>query len=563
MQSDSNEREKGLSLYYSSSEYNSLKNTYSKQKGEHITVDDLLSQLDKVSDQHKKNDIYCSLETIIVCGTPSELAAINYEVFFNSLILSLQIPAYEWEWLTNDDVTKHSEFYYPSIRSLGVLLQYIPDSTLAISNGTLKDLLSSISYHIHPSLPWTCSKNANIIHRILENLRKSESFDDALEKLFNCELKASLLVLSSKHESSQRDKSLRNPRLTAAGYASTVLKKKNQNRKSALRPLLGFSGVNQEIDESDQRRLWKMSSNVKVLSMIYLMIYFSSDFNVIKDNWAFITSFILNVLDDHDPLIKAQGCYILHYLIHFWGGNGGSYSLLLKTGLYDLFKSSIGVCLTYLPNLTPLDQSIFILKLAYPTYYSLLELEKDKELKLLNYLDMINSHILTSISHVFNTKSYTSLYQLVTYLFEQLQIVIRDYMRAFVLTCYDRIHKLIYQILINLDIQESGPEGVRFLTVVLATQQTIFKTLKDTGNDEAMQCIFPYRYELLASWSITYKFLSSTDPSSTVVCSKESCRSSFLLFKSMYINSVENLNALQHDTQILISYHYILRDLFS
>lgn len=563
MQSNSNESEKGSCSYDSSSEYDLLKRMYNKQKEDHIMANDLLCQLDKVSDQHKKNDIYYSFEALIVCGVPSELESVNYEVFLTSIILSLKIRTHEWEWLTNDNATEQSELYYPSIRALGALSQYVPNYTLGISNETLKDLLSSISYHIHPSLPWTCSKNANIIHKILENFSKSASFESAMDTLFNGELKASLLVLSSKHVPSQRDKSLHNPRLTSAGYASTLLKKKDINGKSALRPLLGFSGVNEEINESDQRRLWKMSSHVKVLSMIYLMIYFSGDFSRIEDNWAFITSFILNVLDDHDPLIKAQGCYLLHYLILHWRGKGGSSNLLLKTGLCDLFKSSIGVCLTYLPNLTPLDQSIFILKLAYPTYYSLLQLEQDKELKLLSYLDTINSHILTSISHVFNTKGYISLYLLVTFLFEQLQIVIGDYMRDFVLTCYDRIHKLIYQLLINLDIQESGLEGIRFLTVVLATQQTIFKALKDTENDETMQCVFPYRYELLASWSIIYKFLSSADPCSTVFRAKESCRSSFLLFKSMYINSIENLDTLNHDTQTLISNYSILRDLFS
>ncbi|GEQ69315.1 hypothetical protein JCM33374_g2986 [Metschnikowia sp. JCM 33374] len=154
------------------------------------------------------------------------------------------------------------------------------------------------------------------------------------------------------------------------------------------RPALGLQIPSST--EDAQRAEWKSSENVAVLSSVVLLMACDGA----GEYAAKCAVFCLNVMDDPDPLFRAQGCFLLQQMVAL--GHG---AYLVRAGLVSVFEESVKTCLAYLPQLTPPETSLRLLQDgAYPALFSILDINKDTTY--VTYLDILNSHLMASISHV-------------------------------------------------------------------------------------------------------------------------------------------------------------------
>ena len=74
------------------------------------------------------------------------------------------------------------------------------------------------------------------------------------------------------------------------------------------------------------------------------------------------------MIDDEAIESKVRGCKLLAILL-----GKTTCSLLQRTGLGEVFMASLLPCLSYLPSLTPEEESIRLLDSVYPTLLTLIQ----------------------------------------------------------------------------------------------------------------------------------------------------------------------------------------------
>ena len=115
-------------------------------------------------------------------------------------------------------------------------------------------------------------------------------------------------------------------------------------------------------DEEDKPWKTRERSSINLLRWILNKI----DPERIERNWPLLIPPILTILDDSDPLVKSLGCEFAAMIL-----SKTPPALLIRTGLGDVFEEVLMSCLTYLPTLTPEDQSVVILDAAFPALITL------------------------------------------------------------------------------------------------------------------------------------------------------------------------------------------------
>lgn len=164
-----------------------------------------------------------------------------------------------------------------------------------------------------------------------------------------------------------------------------------------------------DVEDEESIRPWKKSKNEYVLHLLTWVVR-SLDFQLTERNWQFLVPPLLALIDDVEPVYKAKGCQLVSGLL-----KSTPPALLKRTGLTEVFTEAITLCLSYLPTLTPEDDSILLLSEAYPALFELVELKSatvavkvdQKSLvlgldrhKMEGYSNILHSHILPSIGHV-------------------------------------------------------------------------------------------------------------------------------------------------------------------
>ncbi|KAG7121434.1 hypothetical protein HYQ45_014616 [Verticillium longisporum] len=117
-------------------------------------------------------------------------------------------------------------------------------------------------------------------------------------------------------------------------------------------------------DDTADTTAWK-SAHPWALSVYSWTVANSEEFFIGK-KWPLYTPVLLALLDDPEARIKARGLQISRVFVQKC-----SPSLLYDTGLGDIMEQSITPILSYLPSLTPEDESVLLLEAAYPAVIEL------------------------------------------------------------------------------------------------------------------------------------------------------------------------------------------------
>ena len=125
-------------------------------------------------------------------------------------------------------------------------------------------------------------------------------------------------------------------------------------------------------EDIEIRKTWKQGKNVDCLHLLrWCTEALRVDPARTEMNWPLLVPPILALIDDVDVHFKIQGCQLLENLLC-----ATPPSLLRKTGLAPVFMEAMIPCFSYLPTLTPEDESIQILEAAYPAIFALVNVEQ-------------------------------------------------------------------------------------------------------------------------------------------------------------------------------------------
>lgn len=329
------------------------------------------------------------------------------------------------------------------------------------------DLMALISCYMNPNVPWSSGAAAAKASKIALDLCIPHMDE------FVTQLRLDVLESTS-------------TKVSGAGYA-------RPKTKSALRPTLGLSGGS--AGEEAVRAAWKQSARVKSLSSVWLLVVVGLQWLEFNHHWPLATTFILNVMDDSDPLFRAQSCHLLGLLMQKHP------EILLKSGLDKLFKDSVDTCLTYLPKLTPAPVSLHVLKAAYPVLFQLLELQRSPYTR---YLDVLEKNVLGLISHVLGRDNDAETILVLQFLVDQLRYVITNHIKSSVLAVFSRTNFVVYQIIINPYVIEAemGPQLVDSALLVHSAILDIFSALQEK---KPLELILLFKYDLLGAWTVLAK----------------------------------------------------------
>jgi hypothetical protein len=320
------------------------------------------------------------------------------------------------------------------------------------------DTIEALSQHANPYLSWCSSEGAALVMEIVDTSCPGRKIDDFVEE--------KVVPRMQTLPSSQKT--------TSAGYAA-------KRTLGGLKPRLGFTQSEPE-----------PSTPETTYSMIYFCISCQHKGTWYSSRWSLVTSFVLKVLDNPSAVIKIQGCRLLDHFLLFPQAT----SLLDRTGLRDLFSESTKVCLTYLPGLTPLDQSLPLLDIAYGVMF---KLEGKNVLKMLDLLSGILRAILSKINE---PEIQNSKYKLPILLLQKLKECLGTLEHRFVASL-SRINYTINQVIVNPGATEHEM-GAAMVSEAVKVQLFMISTAESYGN-ECLKLVTSYKLDMLGAWAVALK----------------------------------------------------------
>ncbi|KAI9756044.1 MAG: RNA-binding ATPase activator esf2 [Chaenotheca gracillima] len=87
---------------------------------------------------------------------------------------------------------------------------------------------------------------------------------------------------------------------------------------------------------------------------------------LVEVNWPLLVPPVLAVLDDSSTAMKTKGARLVTRLLYLTPPE-----LLIRTGLFPVFRDALKPCTLFLPTLTPLEESLPLLKAAYSALFAL------------------------------------------------------------------------------------------------------------------------------------------------------------------------------------------------
>ncbi|KAL9096934.1 MAG: hypothetical protein Q9165_000898 [Trypethelium subeluteriae] len=137
-----------------------------------------------------------------------------------------------------------------------------------------------------------------------------------------------------------------------------------QGRKRTTEVLQGRYGDHLMEDDS-RTKPWKGQDSY-ALDLLAWVLQSLPNEETVEKNWGLLVPPLLTIVDDIDHSMKARGCAMLKLLLDHTPP-----SLLARTGVADVIEEAVMPLLSYLPTLTPEDESVELLSAAYPTLLTL------------------------------------------------------------------------------------------------------------------------------------------------------------------------------------------------
>ncbi|KAF2754439.1 poly A polymerase C-terminal region-like protein [Pseudovirgaria hyperparasitica] len=122
------------------------------------------------------------------------------------------------------------------------------------------------------------------------------------------------------------------------------------------------------IIHTDKAKAWKKDASY-VIDLLRWSITIL-DAKRVENNWPLLLPPVMTLLDDLDVSWKAKGVTLLKILLQ-----RTTPELLSRTGLGDIFEKELFPLFTYLPSLTPENESIELLKATFPTLITLANIQ--------------------------------------------------------------------------------------------------------------------------------------------------------------------------------------------
>ena len=118
---------------------------------------------------------------------------------------------------------------------------------------------------------------------------------------------------------------------------------------------------------------WKSSKDSYALDLLQWCVI-SLDAGIVEEVWPLIIPPLLTLVDDWEVQYKQLGVELVQGVLEVTPP-----SLLAKTGLGEVFEDALMPCLTFLPTITPEEESIPLLNAVYPTLLTLAKVRYPKD----------------------------------------------------------------------------------------------------------------------------------------------------------------------------------------
>lgn len=320
-----------------------------------------------------------------------------------------------------------------------------------------------LSRYYMREVPWNSPEKYSIAVKILEESVTKMTADEmeSLRKTLESEIEASFSCLVSKNETK-----------TIGG----------------LRPQLGI------LDKAyDARQAWKTSPSkyMMISSLYFVLSLLIADEKGLRRNWNLYLSATLKTLEDSDYLIKTCGCLLTDQIVD---KIGESPNYLTKLGMDIALKEAVKICLTYLPSLAKIQESVVILPAAFKTSLSLIDkCSKDNTDKENGLADFLIENVVARYANIRSMDQGSKLAILVIYL-DVCNEVIK---RLFSLSSFAPnliVRKLLWGLILNVLADE--------FILVGATQEFTLKLLTLVQRLFSISDTRKYKYDILAATAL-------------------------------------------------------------
>lgn len=317
------------------------------------------------------------------------------------------------------------------------------------------EVLGAISQHSDPYLAWSDEKNVAIVVGIASH---------ASAQVMDAFVADSVVPRMKALPPSQKT--------TPAGYAA-------RRTLGGLKPRLGFN----------ESSLSKIDHDL--LAMIYFCISCQNIGSWYSSRWSIVTSFILKAMDEPSASKKLQACQILCYFLLF----PDAWSLLQRTGLHELFAESTKVCLTYVPGLTSMDESLALLDIAYDVMF---QLQKESVQKMLDILLGILRSLVSKIDEPEVQKTYRFPILLLQKLRSCMEALGHSYVASL-----SRVNYTLQQVIVNPGVAEHHA-GDHLINQVIQVQIYMLETAQKY-DQEGQQIVASYALDMVGAWIVAQR----------------------------------------------------------
>ena len=168
-------------------------------------------------------------------------------------------------------------------------------------------------------------------------------------------------------------------------------------------------------------------------------------------------------------IFKSRGCNLLNQLLKPIRESNSD--ILKRTHLSSVFTDAVKPCLLSLPSITPEDESIHLLSLAYPALLSILQTthqKTDQEAYIKAITSLLRDHLIPSFHHISTTNRETGTSSFASFPYPRLSTLLLEQINTMVLEL--RIHTTMYlQDLVPLLYSTlTNPFGPAYLPLLVA-----------------------------------------------------------------------------------------------